>query len=52
PAVNNFMLGFSKDRASPILRTVLNGHSYKAQIYLKRVSMSEIPYENNEKCAQ
>ncbi|CAF1000759.1 unnamed protein product [Rotaria sp. Silwood1] len=52
PAVYNFMLGFSKDSAAPKLRTLLNGHSCKAHMYLKRIPMSEIPYQDDEKCAE
>jgi hypothetical protein len=35
PAVYNFELAFSKDSASPKLRTLLNGHSCKGYIYMK-----------------
>jgi len=51
PAVYNFMLAFTKDSASPKFRTLLKGHTCKAQLYIKRVPMSEIPYEDEGKCA-
>jgi hypothetical protein len=35
PAVYNFMLAFTKDSASPSFRTLLQGKSCKAQLYIK-----------------
>jgi len=52
PAVYNFMLAFSKDSAPPKFRTILQGKSCKAQLYIKRVPTTDIPYEDEEKCAE
>ncbi|CAF1140090.1 unnamed protein product [Rotaria sp. Silwood1] len=52
PGVYNFMLGFSKDNPSPTFRTLLKGHSCKAQLYIKRTHTPEIPYEDETKCGE
>jgi hypothetical protein len=41
PAVYNFMLAFRKDSAPPTFRTLLKGHSCKAQLYIKYVLTSK-----------
>jgi len=51
PAVYNFILAFTKDSAPPKFRTLLKGHSCKAQLYIKRLPVTEIPYEDEAKCA-
>lgn len=50
--VYNFMLAFTKASASPTFRTLLKGHTCQAQLYVKRYSISDIPYEDESKCAQ
>jgi lysophosphatidic acid acyltransferase/lysophosphatidylinositol acyltransferase len=35
PGIYNFMLAFTKDSASPKFRTLLDGRSCKAQLYVK-----------------
>ncbi|CAF3236758.1 unnamed protein product [Rotaria socialis] len=52
PAVYNFMLGFTKDSAPASFRTLLKGHSCKAQLYIKRHPTSQIPYEDEAKCGE
>ena len=52
PGVYNFMLAFTKASASPTFRTLLKGHTCQAQFYVKRYSISDIPYEDESKCAQ
>lgn len=52
PGVYNFMLAFTKASAIPTFRTLLRGHTCQAQLYVKRYSISDIPYEDEGKCAQ
>ncbi|UJR08668.1 hypothetical protein I4U23_012926 [Adineta vaga] len=52
PAVYNFMLAFSKDSAPPTFRTLLRGQSCKAQLYIKRFPISQIPYEDELQCSK
>ncbi|CAF4182815.1 unnamed protein product, partial [Adineta steineri] len=52
PGVYNFMLAFTKDSASPKFRTLLKGRKCNAQLYVKRIPVSEIPYEDEKKCGQ
>lgn len=52
PAVYNFVLAFSKDSAPTKLRSILNRQPCRAHIYLKRISMLDIPYENEEQSGQ
>ncbi|CAF3968300.1 unnamed protein product [Adineta steineri] len=51
PAVYNFMLTFTKDSAKPTFRTLLKGHTCKAQMCIRRYPISEIPYDDEKKCA-
>ena len=46
------MLAFTKDSAPPSFRTLLQGRSCKAQLYVKRIPISQIPYEDETKSAQ
>lgn len=46
------MLAFTKASAIPTFRTLLRGHTCQAQLYVKRYSISDIPYEDEGKCAQ
>ncbi len=46
------MLAFTKDSASPNFRTLLGGRTCKAQLYIKRIPISQIPYQDETKCAQ
>ncbi|UJR37542.1 hypothetical protein I4U23_030244 [Adineta vaga] len=52
PGIYNFMLAFTKDSASPKFRTLLEGRRCKAQLYVKRIPVSQIPYEDEKQCAQ
>ena len=46
------MLAFTKASAPPKFRTLLKGHTCQAQLYVKRYSISDIPYNDESKCAQ
>ena len=66
PAVYNFTLAFTKEGAPPTFRTLLRGQSCRAQLHIKlagrsdpslfvssicrRISVSEIPYQDETKC--
>ena len=46
------MLAFTKDSAPPTFRTLLKGQSCRAQVYVSRTPITQIPYQNEEKCGQ
>jgi len=48
--VYNFQLGFTKESAKPTLRTLIRGQSCKAELYVKRTPIDNIPYDDDEKC--
>jgi lysophosphatidic acid acyltransferase/lysophosphatidylinositol acyltransferase len=46
------MLAFTKDSATPTFRTLLKGQSCQAQLYVKRIPITQIPYQDEAECAQ
>lgn len=46
------MLAFTKDSAAPNFRTLLKGRTCQAQLYVKRIPISQVPYQDEKKCAQ
>jgi len=46
------MLAFTKESAAPKFRTLLKGHTCQAQLYVKRIPIAQIPYQDEAKCAQ
>lgn len=46
------MLGFTKDSAPATFRTLLKGESCRAEVYVERTPITQIPYQNEEKCAE
>ncbi|CAF3986282.1 unnamed protein product, partial [Rotaria sordida] len=52
PGVYNFMFAFTKNSALPKFRTLLKGRICKAQLYVKRISISQIPHKDEAKYGQ
>ncbi|CAF0861640.1 unnamed protein product [Didymodactylos carnosus] len=50
--VYNFTLAFTPDSAPPLLTTLIKGQACKAECYIKRIPVTEIPYEDEKKCAE
>ncbi|CAI9718224.1 1-acyl-sn-glycerol-3-phosphate acyltransferase delta isoform X1 [Octopus vulgaris] len=51
PAIYDCTVAFRKDGAEPTLRNILHGRMCRAEMYVRRIPIDTVPYNDSKECA-